>query len=174
MARSENLHTLLNEVATVTENVAIRQLPHFYRDEVVVALLRRPVIRGLLLNVNPITKEIVVEWLESAVGSSLQQRDRYRVRLYENYPTRGAADDGYGGARRWIRTGPQFAEMFMRLKDEPQQDARELRAKSDVYVFIANALSQRSEQAHRKLCWDDIKDEIGASVMAFRQKRIAG
>lgn len=170
MSKSEVLKTLEGKIAQVVEEVSIQRTPHFYRDEIVVSVMRDGVVSGILKGVTSLQKEIIVRWIENEITEILgRTKDAYGIRLYENYPTfKLQEDEGFGGARRWLRTGSQGSKMFRILSKQPEREARQLVAKSEVYQEIADRLEKMSARAGREVHWDEVRDQIGPQLAVLR------
>lgn len=101
--------------------------------------------------------EIVLRYIETAVGQALQKKDANGLRVYECY----SAGERQ---RRWMRLRAMTAEQLRVAMQAADRGARELQLKAEGYQLILNELEKGPPGA----TVDDVYDEVVPRILEHR------
>ena len=100
--------------------------------------------------------EIVLRYIESAVGSALQKRDSNGLRVYECY---SAGEP----QRRWMPLRAMTADQLRVAMQEARTGARQLHLKAEGYQLILEELEKYPGSTV-----DDVYDDVVPKVLGLR------
>ena len=101
--------------------------------------------------------EIVLRYIETAVGQALQKKDANGLRVYECY----SAGERQ---RRWMRLRAMTADQLRVAMQAADRGARELQLKAEGYQLILNELEKGPPGA----TVDDVYDEVVPRILEHR------
>ena len=101
--------------------------------------------------------EIVVRYIETAVGQALQKKDANGLRVYECY----SAGERQ---RRWMRLRAMTADQLRVAMQAANRGARELQVKAEGYQLILDELEKGPPGA----TVDDVYDEVVPRILEHR------
>ena len=101
--------------------------------------------------------EIVLRYIETAVGQALQKKDANGLRVYECY----SAGERQ---RRWMRLRAMTAEQLRVAMQAADRGAREFQLKAEGYQLILNELEKGPPGA----TVDDVYDEVVPRILEHR------
>ena len=145
-------HPFDKQIQTAIEMMA-RDGPYFAKSEVLKAVRRQKTV----MKIPPLVQEqINLRYIDSRIGSLLQARDHYGVRIYENYTT-GT------GERRWMKLRAMTLAQLQSAMEATRTQERDLHVKGEGYEII---LREMKRIGAKKV--DDVYATVAPRIQEYR------
>ena len=160
MARKKTY--LDNQIEPALEKVVKRSASYFTKKDVVDQIKRVRKVSSLLDDLQRRhagvgADEIVLRYIDTAVGQALQKKDANGLRVYECY----SAGERQ---RRWMLLRAMTADQLRVAMQAADRGARELRVKAEGYQLILAELEKRPPGA----TVDNVYDEVLPKILEHR------
>ena len=160
MARKKTY--LDNQIEPALEKVVKRSASYFTKKDVVDQIKRVRKVASLLDDLQRRhagvgADEIVLRYIDTAVGQALQKKDANGLRVYECY----SAGERQ---RRWMLLRAMTADQLRVAMQAADRGARELRVKAEGYQLILAELEKRPPGA----TVDNVYDEVLPKILEHR------